>query len=119
MSRIAIVSENFRTACEYYGEKLGFEQVKGWERPDARGAIFDLCGLQLELLDLAREKTPPDLGDSVDRIHIVIEVEDIKTFHAALPEDMPELFDTSWAGPVLELHDPHGIPVTILQRPSA
>ena len=115
MSRIAIVSEKFDEACRYYGETLGFERVDGWERPNARAAIFDLAGLRLELLDLAREKHAPELGDSIDRIHLVIEVDDIQAFHARLPKGMPALYETSWAGPVLELHDPHGIPVTVLQ----
>ena len=114
MSWVALATSRYDEACAFYGRTLGCPVVDGWDRPGARATVFDLTGLRLEILDATREKAMA-LGDPKDRVHLVLEVEDVDAFARRLGE-APEPQGTSWGARILRLRDPDGIPVTVLSR---
>ena len=84
MSYVALVTDRFDEVVAFYGESLHFPVVNRWERSNARGLRFDLGGMRLEILDNSRERQPLTLGEPADRVHVVIEVDDIEAVRAAL-----------------------------------
>ena len=111
MSWVALATARYEETCSFYGKTLGCPVVDGWDRPTGRATVFDLKGLRLEVLDASREKATP-LGDPKDRVHLVLEVEDLDAFRMRIAA--PEPHDTSWGARILRLRDPDGIPVTVL-----
>lgn len=115
MSWVALVSERFEETVRFYGDTLGLAVVRLWDRPGARGRVFDLGGgLHLEILDGARERQPPRLGPADDRCHLVIEVPDLEAARARLPMLTPEPIATAWGARLLPLRDPDGVAVSLL-----
>jgi catechol 2,3-dioxygenase-like lactoylglutathione lyase family enzyme len=112
VSWVALVTTRYDEMCVFYGRTLGCPVVDGWDRPGARATVFDLRGLRLEVLDGTRERSGA-LGDPKDRVHLVLEVEDVDAFRRRLGE-APEPRDTSWGARILRLRDPDGIPVSVL-----
>ena len=115
MSYVALVTDRFDEVTSFYGEFLGFPVVNDWDRSNARGRRFDARGMRLEVIDNERERRPVRLGEPADRVHIVIEVEDIDEARARIQVDAPPVQDTSWGARIFRVHDPDGIPVTFLQ----
>jgi len=115
MSYVALVTDRYDEMVRFYGDDLGFEVVKQWDRPKARGLRFDLGGIRLELIDNQRESKPLSLGTPADRFHVVIEVDDIEDVRQRIRIDAPPARSTSWGAEIFELHDPDGIRVTFLQ----
>jgi len=113
VSWVALVTARYEEACAFYGTTLGCPVVDGWDQPAGRATVFDLNGLRLEVLDAAREREMA-LGDPEDRVHLVLEVDDVDAFRRKLPREAPEPVDTSWGARVLRLHDPDGVRVTVL-----
>jgi catechol 2,3-dioxygenase-like lactoylglutathione lyase family enzyme len=81
MSYVALLTTRFDEVTRFYGELLGFPIVKQWDRSNARGRRFDAGGMRLEIIDNEREPNPVRLGEPADRVHIVIEVENIEEAH--------------------------------------
>jgi uncharacterized glyoxalase superfamily protein PhnB len=71
--------------------------------------------MRLEIIDNQREQHPRELGEPADRVHIVVEVENIDEAREQIKVDAPPVQDTSWGSRLFQLHDPDGIPVTYLQ----
>jgi uncharacterized glyoxalase superfamily protein PhnB len=71
--------------------------------------------MRLEVIDNQREKNPRELGEPADKIHIVVEVENIDDARARIKVDAPPVQDTSWGSRIFRIMDPDGIPVTFLQ----
>ncbi len=115
MSFVALATERFEEVCGFYGETLGFAVLREWDRPDGRGRVFDLAGLQLEILDADREERPLELEPPRDRFHVVVEVQDLDALRDALPVDAPAPEDTSWGARLFRLRDPDGVAVTFLE----
>ena len=115
MSYVALLTSRFDDVIRFYGEALGFPTVELWNRANARGRRFDAAGMRLEILDNERERQPLELGETADKVHIVIEVEDIEQARACIKLDAPPVQDTSWGARLFQVHDPDGIPVTFLQ----
>ena len=115
MSYMALVTEKFDEVTLFYGNILGFPIVEYWDRENARGQRFDTGGMRLEIIDNTREKHPLALGDPVQKVHIVIEVDDIEVAGDRIGMEVPPIIDTSWGSRMFQLHDPDGIPVTYLQ----
>jgi len=115
MSYVALVTDQFDAVARFYGELLGFPVIDQWDRSHARGRRFDAGGMRLEILDNKREKRPCELGQTADRVHIVIEVEDIDQARQRIKLDAPPVQDTSWGARVFRIDDPDGVPVTYLQ----
>jgi len=115
MSYVALVTKRFDEVTRFYGELLGFPIVKQWDRSNARGLRFDTGGMRLEIIDNDRERRPVNLGEPEDKVHIVIEVENIDEARARLKLEVPPIQDTSWGARIFRVHDPDGIPVTYLQ----
>jgi catechol 2,3-dioxygenase-like lactoylglutathione lyase family enzyme len=117
VSHVALVTRNYDRVCAFYGGFLGCPVVDGWDRPGARASVFDLKGLRLEVLDATREKERDyALGDPRERVHLVLEVEDVDAFRRRIQGEVPEPRDTSWGARLFRLRDPDGIPVTVLSR---
>ncbi len=115
MSYVALATDHYDEVVAFYGEGLGFPVVDEWDRPNARGLRFDLGGMRLEILDNQREKSPLALGAPADRVHLVVEVEDVDKAHAGIDIDAPLPNDTSWGARLFRVHDPDSVPVTFLQ----
>ena len=119
MSWVALATTRYDAVRAFYGTTLGCPVVDGWDRPGARATVFDLNGLRLEILDATREKAMA-LGDPKDRVHLVLEVEDVDAFRRRHAGEAPEPQATSWGARILRLRDPDGIPVTVLSwRPGS
>ena len=115
MSYMALVTDQFDEVTLFYGNVLGFPIVEYWERDNARGQRFDTGGMRLEIIDNTREKRPLPLGDPDQKVHIVIEVDDIEAAGDRIAMEVPPVTDTSWGSRMFQLHDPDGIPITFLQ----
>lgn len=115
MSYVALVTDHFDEMVRFYGEDLGFEVVKQWDRSNARGLRFDLGGMRLEILDNQRERKPLSLGTPADRLHVVIEVDDIEVARSRIKIDAPAAESTSWGARMFQVGDPDAVPVTFLQ----
>ena len=114
MSYVALVTDNFDEVTHFYGELLGFPVVEEWDRDNARGKRFDTGGMRLEIIDNVREKRHLDLGQPADRMHVVIEVDDIETARNSIAVDAPPVTETSWGSRMFQLRDPDGVSVTYL-----
>jgi len=115
MSYVAMVTNRFDEVTRFYGELLGLSVVDQWDRSNARGRRFDAGGMRLEIIDNQREKNPRELGEPAEKIHIVVEVENIDDARARIKVDAPPVEDTSWGSRIFRVMDPDGIPVTYLQ----
>ena len=115
MSYVALATNFFDEVVRFYGEGLGFPVVAKWDRKDGRGRRFDLGGLRLEILDNVRKRRPLRLGKPANRLHVMVEVNDIEAARNRLAIDAPLPEATSWGGRLFQVLDPDGVPVTFLQ----
>ena len=115
MSYIAFATERYDEVVEFYGGLLGFPVVDRWDRPNARGLRFDLRGMRLEILDNKRERHPLSLGAPVDRVHLVVEADDIEEARDSIDIEAPLPQATSWGARLFQVRDPDGVPITFLQ----
>jgi catechol 2,3-dioxygenase-like lactoylglutathione lyase family enzyme len=115
MSYVAMVTRRFDEVTRFYGELLGFSIVEQWERSNARGIRFDTGGMRLEIIDNDREQHQLDLGETADKIHIVVEVEDIDAARESIKVEAPPIQDTSWGTRLFQIRDPDHVPITFLQ----
>jgi catechol 2,3-dioxygenase-like lactoylglutathione lyase family enzyme len=115
LSYVALVTNEFEAVTRFYGAELGFPVRREWDQPNARGCLFDLHGLQLEILDNRREARQLELPPPGDRVHVVVEVDDVDAEHRRLGISAPAPVDTSWGTRLFRLRDPDGVGVTFLQ----
>ena len=115
MSYVALATDKFDEVSTFYGISLGFPSVDNWDRDNGRGVRFDLGGMRLEILDNGRQRIPLDIPPAGDRVHIVIEVDDIELTSSELEIDTPKPQVTSWGAKLFQIRDPDGIPVTFLE----
>ena len=115
MSFVALVTDRFDDVTRFYGERLGFPTVEQWDRAHGRGRRFDLGGLRLEVLDNQREREPLELGAVADKIHVVVEVDDVEATRQRIDVEAPPAQATSWGARLFQLRDPDGVAVTFLQ----
>ena len=115
MSYVALITNRFDEVSHFYGDMLCFPIVKQWDRLNALGCHFDTGGMLLEIIDNKRKKNKCELGTVLDRLHIVIEVENIDEARERIKIDAPTVQDVSWGARIFRVHDPDGIPVTFLQ----
>ena len=119
MSYIAFATNAFDKVAQFYGETLGFPVVAEWDRPHGRGRRFELGGgLRLEILDNARERSPMRLNQS-ERVHVVVEVDDIQAAWSKLKVAAPPPATTSWGACLFQIQDPDGTPITFLEWTNA
>ncbi|MFM7129097.1 MAG: VOC family protein, partial [bacterium] len=99
----------------FYRDRLGLEVISEFTRPNARGAFIRLSGeSRMELIDATRQSKPMRLEPTADdRLHIVIETDDIE--RVAQRQNLGEPRLTSWGAKVVELRDPDGIAVWLLE----
>jgi catechol 2,3-dioxygenase-like lactoylglutathione lyase family enzyme len=115
MSYVALVTHRFDEVTRFYGELLGFPIVEQWDRSNARGRRFDTGGMRLEIMDNEREQRPCELGKPADRLHIIVEVDDIDAARERIKVDAPPTQNTSWGACLFQVRDPDDVPVTFLQ----
>lgn len=116
MSYVALATDRFDELTSFYGDSLGFPTIAEWDRANARGRRYDLGGgLRLEIFDNARERQPLDLGRPGDRMHVVIEVDDVEAAWREHAADTLEPQTVSWGARLFQLRDPDGVPVIFLQ----
>lgn len=115
MSYFAIATTRFEEMLAFYRDHLGLEVISEFARPKARGAFIRLSGdSRMELIDATRQSKPMRLEPTADdRLHIVIETNDIEGF--ARYRNLSEPQPTSWGAKVVELCDPDGISVWVLE----
>ena len=113
MSRIALATQKYEEMSSFYQERLGFILVQTWDREGARGGIFSgPGGIKLEILDAVREKRKLNLREASERIHLVLEVEDVGKF--GQEHGLPGPEETGWGGRILRISDPDGWPVVVM-----
>jgi hypothetical protein len=105
MSFVALATDRFDEVARFYGEGLGLPSVEGWDRPGGRGRRFNLGGIRLGVLDNARERQPLRLFEPGDRIHLVIEVDDIDATRDRLAIEAPAPQATSWGARLFQVRD--------------
>jgi catechol 2,3-dioxygenase-like lactoylglutathione lyase family enzyme len=115
MSYVALATDSFDAVARFYGEDLRFAVVEQWDRANGRGRRFDLHGMRLEILDNARERQPLRLPAPADRLHLVIEVDDIEGARSRLRIPTPQPQRVSWGATLFQVRDPDGVPVTFLE----
>jgi catechol 2,3-dioxygenase-like lactoylglutathione lyase family enzyme len=115
MSYVALATDSFDAVARFYGEKLGCAVLEEWDRSSGRGRRFDLGGLRLEILDNARERRPLSLGKPEDRVHLVVEVDEIEPARRRLQIGAPAPQAVSWGARLFQVRDPDGVPVTFLE----
>ena len=115
MSYVALATDSFDAVARFYGRGLGCSVLEEWDRANGRGRRFDLHGLRLEILDNARERHPLSPAAQVDRLHLVIEVDDIETARSGLGIPAPPPQSVSWGATLFQIRDPDGVPVTFLE----
>lgn len=115
MSYVALASDRYEAVVRFYTEGLGFRAVAAWDRPGARGMRLWRDGLGIEILDNLRLKSPLSLFEPGDRMHLVIEVDDLETVRADLHVDAGPIEETSWGARLLKLRDPDNVAVAFLQ----
>lgn len=115
MSYVAFITNRFDEVSKFYSESLGFSIVEQWDRINGRGQRFDSGGMLIEIIDNEREKNKCELGTVSERVHVVIEVDNIDEARGSLKIDAPAVQDTSWGARLFKVNDPDGIPVTFLQ----
>jgi hypothetical protein len=115
MSYMALVTDRFDEVARFYEHTLSFPSLECWDRVNGRGRRFDLGGLRLEILDNARERRPLHLGPPLDRVHVVVEVDDVFHARSKLPISTPVPTNTSWGARLFQIRDPDGVPVTFLE----
>lgn len=115
MSYVALATDRYDEVVAFYREQLGFPVVESWDRDDARGLRFDIGAMKLEVLDNARKRRPLALGACGDRIHIVVEVDDIEEAWWRIGVEAPGPETASWGARLFQLRDPDGVAITFLQ----
>lgn len=115
MSFVALVTDRFDEMAAFYGLTMGFAEVKRWERSNGRGIRFDLGSLVLELVDNQRKSSPLKLRGATNRVHLVVELDDINDVRQKIPLATGEPTTTAWGAKLLEFTDPDGTTLTLLQ----
>ena len=116
MSYVALATDAFEEVAHFYGALLGFPVAAEWDRANGRGRRFDAGGgLRLEVLDNRRERHPLPLGAPGDRLHVVVEVDDIDAARNRIAFAAPAPAATSWGARLFQVRDPDGVAVTLLQ----
>lgn len=113
MSRLALATQKYEEMTSFYQNKLGFCLIQSWDRSGSRGGIFSgPGGFKLEILDATRERQSLTLHEASQRVHLVLEVEDVGKFGQKWGLPAPE--NTSWGGAVIKVFDPDGWPVVVM-----
>jgi catechol 2,3-dioxygenase-like lactoylglutathione lyase family enzyme len=115
-SCVVLGTNRFEAMVSFYAERLGFGEIDRWDQADGRAVFFQLPGLLLEIVDNDREQNPLMLGASLDRVGLVIEVENIDEVRDLLDIETPIPQTASWGARLFQLRDPDGLPVTFLER---
>jgi catechol 2,3-dioxygenase-like lactoylglutathione lyase family enzyme len=115
MSYVAMATSRFGEVTRFYGELLGFPIVEQWDRSNARGVRFDTGGMRLEIIDNEREQHQLELGETANKVHIVVEVENIDAARERIKVDAQPTQDTSWGARLFQILDPDNVPITFLQ----
>jgi len=115
VSYLCLATAQFDRVFQFYREVLAFPMVREWDRPNARGALLDLNGLRLELLDAMREQRPFALHPPGDRLHVVVEVPDVDAVYRSLALELPEPTTASWGARWFVVRDPDGVPLSFVQ----
>lgn len=114
-SYLAVATARYEDVVRFYRDGLGFPVIRAWDRPNGRGALLDVGGMRLEVLDALREPRPLNLPAPGDRIHLVVEVPDVDAVHRSLRLPAPIPQTRSWGARMFELRDPDGLAVAFVQ----
>lgn len=115
-SYVVLGTNRFEAMVSFYGGRLGFPEADRWDQAEGRGVFFELPGLLLKIVDNDRERSPLMLGASLDRVGLVIDVENIDEVRDLLDIETPIPQTASWGARLFQLRDPDGLPVTFQQR---
>lgn len=116
MSYIALATDFFEEASQFYERGLGFPVTAQWDRRRGRGRRIDLgSGLCLELLDSPRVPENSCLHRPGDRVHLVVEVPDADAARRHLAIEAPAPEAVSWGARLFQVRDPGGVPITFLE----
>ena len=115
IAHFALATNRYEMMESFYTERLGFPIVDSWNHKNGRGVHIQLPGLVLELLDNDCGPCAQMLGASLDRVRLVIEVEDIDETRDLLDIETPIPQTADDGKRSFQLRDPDGLPVTFMQ----
>jgi catechol 2,3-dioxygenase-like lactoylglutathione lyase family enzyme len=112
---VAIWTNRFDLMVDFYGERLGFQRARWPEDPHSREALFEMPGFLLKLVDNDFERNPRILGATMERVNLVIEVEDIEETRDLLDMDVSVPNINSLGERAFQVRDPDGLIVIFLE----
>lgn len=124
--RIALTTEAFDEAVEFYRDRLGLPVIKQWQEAEGQGAILAL-GLQttLELFNEAQAATVDHLetGRRVSGpVRLALEVPDAQEattrWHSAGAALLSQPKEMPWGGRNARVQTPDGMQVTLYEPPA-
>lgn len=115
-SRIVLGTSRFEAMVSFYADRLGFPVTDQLELTSGRSVLIELPGILLEIFDNDSEPNPSLLGASLDRIQLVIEVEDLDKTRDLIDLETPIPHFTQCGARRFQIRDPDGLPIILTQR---
>ena len=115
-SRIVLGTSKFEAMISFYADRLGFSVTDQSKPPSGQRVLIELPDILLEVFDNDSETSPSLLGASLDRIQLVIEVEDLDKTRDLIDLETPIPHFTQSGARRFQLRDPDGLPIIFTQR---
>lgn len=107
--RLKLYPQDFYKVREFYEKELGYTVVNEWDRPDSKGAMFDVGGTTLELLSAENEHKPIVGTDVSWRVNNVWKLYETMKDR---PYVIRGLKDNDWGDTSFHVQDPEGFKIT-------
>ena len=111
--RLKLYPKDFYKVREFYEQELGYTVTNEWNRPDSKGAMFDIGGTTFELLTTETEFKPIASGDVSWR------VKDVWKLYESMkdkPYVMRGLQDNAWGDTSFHITDPEDFLITFFTQ---
>ena len=115
-SRLILGTSKFEAMISFYADRLGFPITDQLELTSGRRVQIELPGILLEVFDNDSEPSPSLLGASLDRIQLVIEVDDLEKTRDLIDLETPIPHFTQSGARRFQIRDPDGLPIILTQR---
>lgn len=115
-SRLVLGTSKFDAMVSFYADRLCFPITDQSELTRGRRVLIELPGILLEVFDNDSEPSPSMLGASLDRIQLVIEVDDLDKTRDLIDLETPIPHFTQSGARRFQIRDPDGLPIIFTQR---
>jgi len=111
--RLKLYPKDFNKVREFYEQELGYTVMNEWDRPDGKGAMFDIGGTTFELLS-------PEAGfKPIASVDVSWRVKDVWKLYESMkdkPYMVRELQDNDWGDTSFHITDPEGFLITFFAQ---